>query len=36
MNPQIIAERDNTLILFDTGKVVTVPNTLYNQVKYRD
>ena len=36
MNPQIIAERDNTLILFDNGKVVTVPNTLYNQVKYRD
>ena len=36
MNPQIIAERDNTLILFDSGKVVTVPNTLYNQVKYRD
>jgi len=36
MNPQIIAERDNTLILFDSGKVITVPNTLYNQVKYRD
>ena len=36
MNPQIIAERDNTLILFDNGKVKTVPNTLYNQVKYRD
>ena len=36
MNPQIIAERDNTLILFESGKVKTVPNTLYNQVKYRD
>ena len=36
MNPQIIAERDNTLILFDSGKVKTVPNTLYNQVKYRE
>jgi hypothetical protein len=36
MNPQIIAERDNTLILFDSGKVKTVPNTLYNQVKYRN
>ena len=22
--------------MFDSGKVVTVPNTLYNQVKYRD
>tara|TARA_B110001454_G_scaffold2313_1_gene2099 strand:- start:127 stop:822 length:696 start_codon:yes stop_codon:yes gene_type:complete len=36
MNPQIIAERDNTLILFESGKVKTVPNTLYNQVKYRE
>jgi len=36
LNPQIIAERDNTLILFESGKVTTVPNTLYNQVKYRD
>lgn len=36
MNPQIIAERNNTLILFESGKVKTVPNTLYNQVKYRD
>ena len=36
MNPQIIAERDNTLILFESGKVKTVPNTTYNQVKYRD
>ncbi len=36
MNPKIIAERDNSLILFEAGKVKTVPNTLYNQVKYRD
>jgi hypothetical protein len=36
MNPKIIAERDNSLILFESGKVKTVPNTLYNQVKYRD
>lgn len=36
MNPKIIAERDNSLILFESGKVTTVPNTLYNQVKYRD
>jgi hypothetical protein len=36
MNPQIIAERDNTLILFESGKVKTVPNTTYNQVKYRE
>jgi hypothetical protein len=36
MNPKIIAERDNTLILFDSGKVTTVPNNSYNQVKYRE
>ena len=36
MNPKIIAERDNSLILFEAGKVKTVPNTSYNQVKYRD
>ena len=36
MNPKIIAERDSTLILFDNNKVKTVPNTPYNQVKYRD
>ena len=35
MNPKIIAERDNSLILFEAGKVKTVPNTIYNQVKYR-
>jgi hypothetical protein len=36
MNPKIIAERDNSLILFEAGKVKTVPNTIYNQVKYRN
>jgi len=36
MNPKIIAERDNSLILFEKGKVKTVPNTIYNQVKYRN
>ena len=36
MNPKIIAERNNSLILFEAGKVKTVPNTVYNQVKYRD
>ena len=36
MITQIIAERDNTLILYMGGKVKTVPNTIYNQLKYRD
>lgn len=36
MNPQIIAERDSSLILFESGKVRSVPNNLYNQVKYRE
>ena len=36
MITQIIAERDNTLILFMGSKVKTVPNTIYNQLKYRD
>ena len=36
MNPKIIAERNSSLILFEAGRVKTVPNTTYNQVKYRD
>ena len=36
MITQIIAERDNTLILYMGGKVKTVPNTIYNQLKFRD
>jgi hypothetical protein len=36
LNPKIIAERNNSLILFEKGRVKTVPNTTYNQVKYRD
>tara|TARA_R110002051_G_scaffold13951_2_gene45894 strand:- start:2832 stop:3530 length:699 start_codon:yes stop_codon:yes gene_type:complete len=36
LNPKIIAERDNTLILFEAGNVITVPNNSYNQVKYRE
>ena len=36
MNPKIIAERGSTIILFNDGKVNTVPNNLYNQLKYRE
>lgn len=36
MNPQIIAERDSSIIIFESGKVKSVPNNTYNQVKFRD
>ena len=36
MNLQVIAERDSSLVIFEAGKIKSLPNNTYNQVKYRD
>lgn len=36
MNLQVIAERDSSLVIFESGKIKSLPNNTYNKVKYRD